>query len=267
MLAETGPLKPRWTFGVFYNWILNGLLTVYLLWLTVEMGVPVAEILLKKGVPQNRAAWQPLSELAVMALLPFSAASIANSAMRRLWELKPSAGVWQSFICTVVAASSFPWGTALFFPGLLLIWADFLTRKGPGASGKGRRSSAAGVVAGLLMAGALYTTQAVWIFDFPGGIEQIVKKVKKVAPTFKEEPAPVPVPAAPAPVVAPLPVVVKPQPPTHAFLLQSGKRLEGSAVREENNGYFLTIEGMGEVFFGKNEVAAVEPVKRPPPKQ
>ncbi len=98
--------RPRRTFAVFYNVLLDLLLTVYLLWLTAEMAVPVFRLFMTKGLPANAAALAPLREVILMAAVPFIAASIANASMKRVWGLKSSAGFWQCTVCAMVSAVS-----------------------------------------------------------------------------------------------------------------------------------------------------------------
>ncbi len=88
---------------------------------------------------------------------------------------------------------------------------------------------------------------------------------------FKPKHLPFDIPGSPKPkseipVMLAAPRVInqqQPPPPAAAsgaptvLVLKSGKKVSGTGFRE-NKGYYLTLEGMGEIYFGKNEVASIE---------
>lgn len=251
--AETPEQEASRTFAVLFNVVLNFILFIYFAALAGFMASPVFALIMKKGLPQQPAAWPPLIQALSMAGPPMLISILTYSAMKRLWRLQVSGGILQAFICGLLLAGGFPWALLPAVPALVLLGFDLVKRRGLSPAGLTFKGFGIGSAAGLLAAFAFYTLHVTWMFDFAGGLGVALNQLKSgVSKASKPQRNSIP------PTLA-TPVFLKSAPAasTHTLVLRSGKRLEGRGFREDN-GYYLTVEGMGEIYFGKNEVVSVE---------
>ena len=254
--------KAKWTFAVFYNVLLDFILFLYFAALGGFFANPAFVFILQKGVPPDAKVREPLLAVFKLAGVLFLVSLLFYETMKKVWRMRMTGAIFQAFLCGILMAAGYPWGAALAVPALLLMEIDLIRRVGIYANGMRQTFLALGLAAGLLAAFALRSLHLTWMFDFPGGVRELLKKTSAAA-------APAPAQEKPNPRMLsahrPPPAVkktaanpVKAGISTHALILQSGKRLEGSAFREGNGGYYLTLEGMGETYFSKNEIASVE---------